>query len=192
LLPKRDDPQIQKIKELATKWDLPKRIEIKELELALMRMVQFQDLEAEKKKRVCREVAFIIKDLSAMYNMCNEGAPQIQMEFLGYRTAGEEAKTVPAKATSFKYYNLHQAKKLPRFPISDHLTQKAKEEAEKMRLEHEDELKFAEGGEDYQKPYSDQEFEIHRIRDRVRIRLNMIDIDFRNLEQELVFAEETK
>ena len=116
--------------ELATKFDLPKRIEIKELELALMRMVQFSDLGIAKKKRVCREIAFIIKDLTAMYNMCNEGAPQIQMEFLGYRTAQEEEKTAPVKATTFNYFNMHQAKKLPRFPITDHLTKKAKDEAE--------------------------------------------------------------
>ena len=168
--------------ELATQFDLPKRIEIKELELALMRMVQFSDLGIAKKKRVCREIAFIIKDLTAMYNMCNEGAPQIQMEFLGYRTAQEEEKTAPVKATTFNYFNMHQAKKLPRFPITDHLTKKAKDEAEKMRLEHEEALKFEELGQEYQPPYSDHEYELHRIRDRVRIRLNLIDIDFRNLE----------
>lgn len=73
----KPDPQTQKIKEIATKFDLPKRIEIKELELALMQIVQFSELNNGKKKRVCKEIAFIIKDLTAMYNMCNEGAPQI-------------------------------------------------------------------------------------------------------------------
>jgi hypothetical protein len=71
----KDDAQIRKIKELSTKYDLPKRIEIKELELALMKMVQFSELNNGKKKRVCKEVAFIVKDLTAMYNMCNEGSP---------------------------------------------------------------------------------------------------------------------
>ena len=104
------------------------------------------------------------------------------MEFLGYKTAQEEAKTVPAKATTFNYFNLHQARKRPRFPITDHLTKKGKEEVEKLRLEHEEALKFKEQGEDYVPPYSDHEYELHRIRDRVRIRLNLIDIDFRNLE----------
>ena len=34
-------------------------------------------------------------------------------------------------------------------------------------------------------PYSDQEHEIERVRDRVRVRLNLIDLDFRNLHVQI-------
>ena len=60
---------------MAAKFDAPKRVEIKELELSLLKMVEFSELNDEKKMRVCREVAFIIKDLALMYNMCHEGSP---------------------------------------------------------------------------------------------------------------------
>jgi hypothetical protein len=62
---------------LAAKFDAPKRVEIKELEIALLKMVQFSDLDDDRKMKVCKEIAFIIKDLALMYNMCNDGGPQI-------------------------------------------------------------------------------------------------------------------
>ena len=33
--------------------------------------------------------------------------------------------------------------------------------------------------------YSDQEHEIQRVRDRIRVRLNLIDLDFRNLHHQI-------
>lgn len=39
-------------------------------------------------------------------------------------------------------------------------------------------------------PYSDAEYEMHRIRDRIRIRINLMDIHFRNFEDQIV--EESK
>ena len=39
---------------------------------------------------------------------------------------------------------------------------------------------------------SDQEHQLHRVRDRVRIRLNLIDIDFRNLHGEIEALQRAK
>ena len=75
-----------------------------------------------------------------------------------------------------------------RFPISDNVTLKAKELALAQRQLHEDDGLYDE----IPTAYSDQEHELHRIRDRVRIRLNLMDIDFRNLEQKLVEEEKRK
>ena len=58
------DPQIKKIKDAAMKFDAPKRVEIKELELALQQLVEFCDVDNKRKQRVQREIAFVIKDLA--------------------------------------------------------------------------------------------------------------------------------
>ena len=95
---------MKKIKAAAARFDAPKRVEIKELEISLLKMVEFSELNDEKKMKVCREIAFIIKDLALMYNMCNEGSPQIQMEFLGYKTENDEKKIWAAKDSTFNYF----------------------------------------------------------------------------------------
>ena len=59
------------------KFDAPKRVEIKELELALQNLVEFQDIDSKRKEFVQKEIAFIIKDLARLYNLCNEESPQI-------------------------------------------------------------------------------------------------------------------
>jgi hypothetical protein len=49
---------------MSEKYDIPKRVEIKELELCLKQLLEFKDMEKLKLKNyVCRELAFIIKDL---------------------------------------------------------------------------------------------------------------------------------
>ena len=66
------DPQRQKIKTLAEKFDAPKRVEIKELELGLEKLLEFKDLKETKLKNyLCKEIAFIVKDLQLIYNMTN-------------------------------------------------------------------------------------------------------------------------
>jgi hypothetical protein len=62
------DQQRQRIKIIAEKFDAPKRVEIKELEMGLKSLLEFNDrnLKGEKiklKHYVCKELAFIIKDL---------------------------------------------------------------------------------------------------------------------------------
>ena len=104
-------------------------------------MVEFSELNDETKMKVCREVAFIIKDLALMYNLCNEGSPQIQMEFLGYKTEQDEKKVWNAKPSTFEYFNRMQRapnKKIRLYPITDNITQKAKAMAMAQRQLHED------------------------------------------------------
>jgi hypothetical protein len=72
-----DQEQRRKIKTLAEKYDPPKRVEIKELELLLKHIFEFQDVETKRKINICREVAFIIKDLAVLYNMCYESSEKI-------------------------------------------------------------------------------------------------------------------
>ena len=53
--------------------------------------------------------------------------------------------------------------------------------------------KLSKNAEDFvEPPYSDQEHELHRIRDRIRIRLNLIEIDFRNLESQLTYEQKKR
>ena len=40
----KNDPQTTKIKNMAAKFDAPKRVEVKELELSLLKMVEFSEL----------------------------------------------------------------------------------------------------------------------------------------------------
>ena len=70
-----EDPQAKKIKDVAMKFEAPKRVEIKELELSLQQLVEFAELKTKRKERVQREIAFVIKDLTALYNLSNEGSP---------------------------------------------------------------------------------------------------------------------
>jgi hypothetical protein len=59
------------------------------------------------------------------------------MEFLGYKTEQDEKKVWGAKPSTFNYFNLY-TKPPRRFPITDHITLKAKEMAIAQRLIHED------------------------------------------------------
>ena len=47
------------------------------------------------------------------------------------------------------------------------------------------ELKAEENSDDSPRalPYSDAEYEMHRIRDRIRVRLNLMDVNFKNFEE---------
>ena len=96
----------------------------------------------------------------------------------------------------------------PRFPISDHLANKdfqvkglPHENKYKKKFHEADldqvprdvngnkiDLRENENSEESPKayPYSDAEYEMHRIRDRIRIRLNLIDSNFRNFEQQII------
>ncbi len=72
-----DQEQRLKIKTLAEKYDPPKRVEIKELELLLKHIFEFKDVNTRRKNNICKEVAFIIKDLAVLYNMCYESSDRI-------------------------------------------------------------------------------------------------------------------
>lgn len=162
--------------------------------------MDFKDVDTKRKNRICREVAFIIKDMTLLYNGCNDGGPQIQMEFLGYRSEQDERKVFNPKPTTFTYFNRLRRKNRPRFPISDHLTN---QDHQVKPLKHEDdptEPRFHdpkagaandEGGAQTP-PYSDQEHDLHRIRDRIRIRLNLLDVDFKNLEAQLTVEQKRR
>ena len=60
---------------MSEKFDPPRRVEIKELELALKALMEFKDVDTKRKKKICREVAFVIKDMTLLYNLCNDGGP---------------------------------------------------------------------------------------------------------------------
>ena len=102
---KKEEEQTKKLKTISEKFDPPRRVEIKELELALKALMEFKDVDTKRKHKICREIAFIIKDMTLLYNMCNEGGPQIQMEFLGYRSEADEKKVFNPKPTTFTYFN---------------------------------------------------------------------------------------
>ena len=123
-----NDPERAKIKTLAEKFDAPKRIEIKELEQALKTLLEFKDIENSKLKHfVCRELAFVIRDLEQLYNLTNEGGPRIQMEFLGYASEADAKKVNAAKPPSGDYFTIGLKK--PRlFPVSQDDPQKLKHE----------------------------------------------------------------
>lgn len=200
---RKEDAQSKKLKTLSEAFDPPKRVEIKELELALRQLVEFSDIDTKRKTRICREVAFIVKDMAQLYNLCNDGGPQIQMEFLGYKSEQDERKVFNPKPTTFTYFNRLRRKHRPRFPISDHLTN---QDYQVPPLKHEDDPqqpRFHQSisqsrpaggrpGSGEGAPYSDQEHELHRIRDRIRIRLNLIDVDFKNLESQLTLEQQRK
>ena len=190
-----DDRDERKIKALADVHNAPKRVEIKELEMALKMLVNFDELNTKRKMRVCRHVAFIIKDLASLYNMCREGGPMIEMEYLGYKSTDDMQKG-KKRPTTFKYFNRLQKSKNPRFPISDHITNKdapvslpPHEDDGKLyapkRMDELDSSAAEQAQQDGVVPYSDQEHEIERVRDRVRVRLNLIDLDFRNLHVQI-------
>lgn len=120
---KKVDLQSLKLKALSEKFDAPKRVEIKELEHGLRRLVEFKDLGKSKKRQiVCRELAFIIQDLTLLYNMAHTGGPRIKKEFMGYETQDDEKRVYGAKKSEFKYFNKGSHKRnRKRYPISDAL-----------------------------------------------------------------------
>ena len=96
------------------------------------------------------------------------------MEFLGYKSQTDEKKVYKYKPSTFKYFNQKQRKNRPRYPITDHLS---KEQIDLLPIKHEDEPVNSDD-ENYMRAMSEHEHELHRIRDRVRIRINLLDIDF--------------
>ena len=99
------------------------------------------------------------------------------MEFMGYATEEEKKKVYAAKPSNFDFFKLAAKKMNPVYPITDHLTNP---EAELKQPKHEDEDSNLSDP-----PLSEQEEKLHRIRDRIRLRLNLLDFDFRMLEDEV-------
>lgn len=182
---KKVDLQSLKLKALSEKFDAPKRVEIKELEHGLRRLVEFEGLGKSKKRQtVCRELAFIIQDLTLLYNMSHTGGPRIKKEFMGYDTQDEEKRIYGAKKSKFKYFQQGSHKRRKRYPVTDALNNPSSE------LDSEEENYDNHNSSDYfsdeHPPMSEQEHELHKVRDRIRVRLQLMDVDYRNLESEIL------
>jgi len=186
---KKDDLQTLKLKALSEKFDAPKRVEIKELELALRKLVEFKEIGNSKKRQICcREIAFVIQDLTMLYNMSHSGGPRITKEFMGYDTQEDENKIYGAKKTKFNYFNLKQKGKNPRYPVTDDLNN-----MEPTDPDYAEENYDAQNSEDHlsegDHPMSEQEVDLHKIRDRIRLRLQLLDVNYRNLEGEIMTVQ---
>lgn len=161
--------QSLKLKALSEKFDAPKRVEIKELEQGLRRLVEFEGLGKSKKRQiVCRELAFIIQDLTLLYNMSHTGGPRIKKEFMGYDTQDEEKRIYGAKKSKFEYFQQGSHKRRKRYPITDALNNPSSElDSEEENYDHNASDYFS----DEHPPMSEQEHELHKVRDRIRVRL---------------------
>ena len=120
-----------------------------------------------------------------LYNMSHSGGPRIAKEFMGYDTQEDEGKIYGAKKTKFNYFNLKQRSKNPRYPVTDDLNN-----MEPIDPDYAEENYDAQRSEDYHSdddhPMSEQEIDLHKIRDRIRLRLQLLDVNYRNLESEIL------